>query len=852
MDGLTEAIKRCNLQLKLDNRTEGFGNCFPNAIVQQCRRPEILTWLKQKNPIAIVNGQQCLRRRIVHFALKSRNKNISDLKTNYDKELQQVEKTTWTDYWKTMEQDGTWVDHMFVQVTAWFMKMDILILTTSSLKESPFIYISGNEISGRTNGPTILLGNYTNVHYQSLLPKTICKEIIQPKTSNNETEDNNDDFIYINNEKEILFKTFNNGKIECPYCENLFISIVKHVSTRSCKISQLQIERKEFQSQYDTYKEGYRLELNRKRLQKSRDKLLKERGPEHIKKQQNEWKCNSRKKLLKQRGHAQLRKEQTDGESKSRAKILEERGPEQIKKQQNKWKIKSRDKLLEERGPEQIRNKQKDWESKSRDKLLEEKGLEQIRKGQNNKKLRSRSKLIVEKGPMQIRKEQNEFKAKSREKLIIEKGIEQIRLENRNWKLKSRKRKLQKDPSRLLKDERKRLKKSRIIDSEKKRLKKFREKTLYNAIFTCSCCQRNLFDCNVSRIDDKLIAAIETKKPGLIKKAIEYMFEININGNIASYICHACKNHLKSGKLPPMSALNGLKMDPIDPDMDLSELEGNLIAMRIVFMKIFQLPKSRWTALKDKIINVPINEKDIINTITNLPRTPMEAGLIEVDLKRKVEYQNSHKKQLINPRKCFKMLELLKRRGNPYYQFYDDYQTYTERCKKADAIGYSYVFDEDTEQILDITEKVKKSGEICDKEIKDNEYLSNDPVRKYQLDDYNKSLCMSNMYPEMGPENSLIVAPGEGKTPQNILLDDDWDIQAFPHLNSPDGKYGLHYEREKRLSSQYYFIQRICNQNPKFIKKSILCIRSSRAHRVEAIAAKHKLVIFQGERIRYM
>ena len=80
--------------------------------------------------------------------------------------------------------------------------------------------------------------------------------------------------------------------------------------------------------------------------------------------------------------------------------------------------------------------------------------------------------------------------------------------------------------------------------------------------------------------------------------------------------------------------------------------------MRIVFMKIFQLPKSRWTALKDKIINVPINEKDIINTITHLPRTPMEAGLIEVDLKRKVEYQNSHKKQLIDPQKCFQMLDI--------------------------------------------------------------------------------------------------------------------------------------------------------------------------------------------------
>ena len=64
--------------------------------------------------------------------------------------------------------------------------------------------------------------------------------------------------------------------------------------------------------------------------------------------------------------------------------------------------------------------------------------------------------------------------------------------------------------------------------------------------------------------------------------------------------------------------------------------------------------------------------------------------------------------------------------------------------------------------------------------------------------------------------NSVIVAPGEGKVPRNILHDDDWDIKAFPHLNSPDGKYGLHHERETKLTAQSYFINRICNKNWKF------------------------------------
>ena len=64
--------------------------------------------------------------------------------------------------------------------------------------------------------------------------------------------------------------------------------------------------------------------------------------------------------------------------------------------------------------------------------------------------------------------------------------------------------------------------------------------------------------------------------------------------------------------------------------------------------------------------------------------------------------------------------------------------------------------------------------------------------------------------------NSVIVAPGEGKVPKNILFDDDWDIKAFPHLNSPNGKYGLHHDREVKLNPQSYFIQRVCNKNSKF------------------------------------
>ena len=76
-----------------------------------------------------------------------------------------------------------------------------------------------------------------------------------------------------------------------------------------------------------------------------------------------------------------------------------------------------------------------------------------------------------------------------------------------------------------------------------------------------------------------------------------------------------------------MSAMNGLQLNETDKEIEdqnlkLSELEGALIAKSIIFQKIYQLPKSRWTALKDRLINVPINDEDIINTLEH-SRTPM-------------------------------------------------------------------------------------------------------------------------------------------------------------------------------------------------------------------------------------
>ena len=95
------------------------------------------------------------------------------------------------------------------------------------------------------------------------------------------------------------------------------------------------------------------------------------------------------------------------------------------------------------------------------------------------------------------------------------------------------------------------------------------------------------------------------------------------------------------------------------------------------------------------MISVPVSQDRVKETLSQLPRLPKDAGLVPVDLKRKKEYTNSHKKELIDPEKMFRVLNNLKTSGHPYYQFCDDFNIdkYKEKCRDEDERGYNLLFD---------------------------------------------------------------------------------------------------------------------------------------------------------------
>ena len=172
-------------------------------------------------------------------------------------------------------------------------------------------------------------------------------------------------------------------------------------------------------------------------------------------------------------------------------------------------------------------------------------------------------------------------------------------------------------------------------------------------------------------------------------------------------------------------------------------------------------------ACKDKLINIPVNKEDVLNTVQNLPRTPNEAGLLEVKLKRKMEFKNVHQQSYIDPKKIYDALEFLKKNGHPHYQFFDDFEIYKKRCKAEDSNGCHLVFI-DANDVTDIVDIDVFNSQICsktemenasslqsneknedgDQSEEDEEYhRRNDVIKKFQFD-YDKSVCMTERFPE--------------------------------------------------------------------------------------------------------
>ena len=78
------------------------------------------------------------------------------------------------------------------------------------------------------------------------------------------------------------------------------------------------------------------------------------------------------------------------------------------------------------------------------------------------------------------------------------------------------------------------------------------------------------------------------------KLNLDFVKKIGLDSDekITNYLCHNCHNCIRKGKVPCIHVSNGLALDEIPDELDLTNLEQQLIARNLIFLKVKKLPRS--------------------------------------------------------------------------------------------------------------------------------------------------------------------------------------------------------------------------------------------------------------------
>ena len=136
-------------------------------------------------------------------------------------------------------------------------------------------------------------------------------------------------------------------------------------------------------------------------------------------------------------------------------------------------------------------------------------------------------------------------------------------------------------------------------------INRFHEIVNQGPLYVCTCCDQLWYKHSV-RCTNKL----RQSKPDIVK----YLLNKTSVGN-KEWVCQTC------------SIANGMAF-PVKPDFfDLNELECRLLAPRIAFQKLMQVPRGRQLKIHGNIVNVPA---DVTHTVSILPRLQNQTANVEV------------------------------------------------------------------------------------------------------------------------------------------------------------------------------------------------------------------------------
>ena len=306
-------------------------------------------------------------------------------------------------------------------------------------------------------------------------------------------------------------------------------------------------------------------------------------------------------------------------------------------------------------------------------------------------------------------------------------------------------------------------------------IKRFHSDISFGPIYVCSCCHQTWFRKSVSVLKNTHIPA-ESKRL--------HCTEFTSVGN-EEWICHTCLSALRDSKLPKLSVANGMKWPDKPPELNLHQLEERLIALRIPFMQIRELPRGGQYSLKGNVINVPV---DIQPTINSLPRPMDENFTVAIQLKKKLSYKKVDFKENVRPLRVLSALHWLMNNSELY--------------KKSGIVVDDNWFQEVTESAEDtVREFLEVSKEHCkDKNYTGNEKQEQEKITEndieasndYDSDHYSEIDAndhvgnIDTLVDDADIENKydkvFTFAPGEGQHPLSLYQDKDAEYLCFPTI----------------------------------------------------------------------
>ena len=365
----------------------------------------------------------------------------------------------------------------------------------------------------------------------------------------------------------------------------------------------------------------------------------------------------------------------------------------------------------------------------------------------------------------------------------------------------------------------------KAITTAAKFLKSLQDKPEY----VCTCCHHLLFKntvklFNIDRYDmDNYI----------VKKCLSYRYRMKIfkyniytgksqykqhewlNTNqmdsdtdceyMDEYICIQCSTSLQCSKprIPDQACANQLNLDSIPQDLsELSTIERRLISYRLPFITLIAMRKyGGHYKVNGPPVNVPAKLDQIVEM---LPQMPNELQLVPLKLKCKLEYKTYYMYDTVCKDHIIGALTWLKNHNHLYMNIQINYNWYSsvpeqdipEILLSGDKVEESQNHHNKRQNIIcatcehrsshksteDTSYVMMKSSEKNSDIAEDYSELVEDQIALEQKENLTGDVLPSVLqYEEV--ENAIFqCAPAQNNIPRYVLLDDQFELLAFPDL----------------------------------------------------------------------